>query len=157
VRAIGAGMNQWQMLERLVRDCDLDAVLLAGRYTLLDRSGALTLLPLCRERGIAVLSAGVFNSGILAQPDPADGATYNYVPAPPEILARARALAQICARSGVSLPAAAIQFPLRHPAVAAVILGMRSAQEVRLDVAYRQELIPADVWSELDAAVGEAQ
>lgn len=156
VRAIGAGMNQWQMLEQLVRQCDLDAVLLAGRYTLLDRSGAATLLPLCSERGIAVLAAGVFNSGILAQPEPADDATYNYVPAPPEILSLARALARVCARNNVSLPAAAIQFPLRDPAVAAVILGMRSAQEVRQDIAYRQEPIAPEVWTELDAVVSDA-
>jgi len=151
LRAIGAGMNQWQMLERLVRACDLDAVLLAGRYTLLDRSGAQTLLPLCRERGVAVFAAGVFNSGILAQIDPAADATYNYVPATVPVLDRARAMARACAHYGATLPAAAIQFPLRHPAVTAVILGMRTATEVAANIAYRNEHIPPELWVELQA------
>jgi D-threo-aldose 1-dehydrogenase len=150
VRAIGAGMNQWEMLERLVRACDLDAILLAGRYTLLDRSAAASLLPLCRERGVGVVAAGVFNSGILASSELQPNATYNYVPAPPPILDAARALASACARYEVPLPAAAIQFPLRHPAIAGVVLGMRSAREATENAAYARHPIPDALWSELE-------
>jgi D-threo-aldose 1-dehydrogenase len=152
LRAIGAGMNQWQMLARLVRACDLDAVLLAGRYTLLDRSAQAELLPLCVERGVAVIAAGVFNSGILAQREGFDGATYDYVPAPAMVRERVRAMARACANHGVTLPAAAIAFPLRHPAVATALLGMRSAAEVAANVAYRGETIPPELWPELDRA-----
>ncbi len=153
VGAIGAGMNQWQMLDRFVRACNLDCVLLAGRYTLLDRSGAATLLPLCRERGVAVMAAGVFNSGILARDEPSSDATFNYVPAPPDVLARARALAAVCRRGGVSLAAAAVQFALRNPAVASVVLGMRNAAEVRANVAALNVPIADELWAELDAVV----
>ena len=154
VRAIGAGMNQWQMLERFVRTCDLDAILLAGRYTLLDRSAAHTLLPLCLERGVAVFAAGVFNSGILAQAEPVADATYNYVAAPAPVLERARAMARTCARFGVRLPAAAIQFPRRHPAIAAVILGMRTAAEVAANLTDQSALIPPELWPELETDSG---
>jgi D-threo-aldose 1-dehydrogenase len=122
-------MNQAPALARIVRETDVDCVLLAGRYTLLDRSGLDDLLPLCAARGVAVLAAGVFNSGILA-----DGTTYDYWPASPEIVARTRALADVCARWNVPLPAAAVQFPARHPAVKTVLVGCRSAAEVEEDV-----------------------
>jgi D-threo-aldose 1-dehydrogenase len=151
VRAIGVGMNQWEMLERFVRACDLDAILLAGRYTLLDRSAALRLLPACAQRGVAVLAAGVFNSGILASNAPGPDATYNYVAAPDAIRRAARLLADACDRYGVPLAAAAIQFPLRHPAVAGVILGMRSPDEVAANTAHLHVSIPDELWSEFDA------
>jgi D-threo-aldose 1-dehydrogenase len=150
LKAIGAGMNQWQMLEQFVEQCDLDVVLLAGRYTLLDRSAATSFLPLCTQREVAVIAAGVFNSGILARAQPPDDATYNYVPAPPAVLERARTMAQACARYGVSLPAAAIQFPLRHPAIASDLLGMRTASEVNENLAHFAQKLPAALWEELD-------
>ncbi|WP_239103658.1 aldo/keto reductase [Microbispora corallina] len=149
VGAIGAGMNQWQMLADLVRETDLDVVLLAGRYTLLDRSGEDVLLPLCRERGVSVVAGAVFNSGLLARHDP--GGTYNYGPVPPELLERAREIARVCERHGVTLPQAAMAFPLRHPAVASVVIGMRSAGEVRQNMDLAARPIPDALWADLDA------
>jgi D-threo-aldose 1-dehydrogenase len=146
VGAIGVGMNQSELLCRFARDGDFDCFLLAGRYTLLDRSGADELLPLCLERGIAVLAGGVFNSGVLAS-----GATYDYAPAPPEVLSRARRLREMCASHGVPLEAAALQFPLRHPAVACVLAGCRSDVEVTEDVRLFQLELPEALWEELDA------
>jgi D-threo-aldose 1-dehydrogenase len=147
--AIGAGMNQAEMLARFVRETDLDCVLLAGRYTLLDQRGLVDLLPLCEERGVAVIAGGVFNSGVLA--DPRDGATFDYAPAPREALDRARRLHLSCARHGVPLAAAALQFPLAHPAVATVLTGARSGAEFRDNVALLDLPIPEALWQELRA------
>lgn len=147
IRAVGAGMNQNEMLTRFARDANFDLFLLAGRYTLLDRSGADELLPLCLERGIAIVAGGVFNSGILADPGP--GAHYNYRPAPPELVERARQVRAICERHGVDMKAAAIQFPLRHPAVTAVLTGCRSESELDENVRLFQSPIPDDLWTEL--------
>src|SRR6266498_674198 len=147
--AIGAGMNQAEMLARFVRETDLDCVLLAGRYTLLDQRGLVDLLPLCEQRGVAVIAGGVFNSGVLA--DPREGATFDYAPAPPEVLKRARRLHVLCARHGVPLTAAALRFPLAHPAVATVLTGARSGAELRENVALLDMPIPGAVWEELRA------
>lgn len=152
VRAIGAGMNQTAMLTRFVTETDLDCVLVAGRYSLLDRGAADVLLPLCAEREVGVLVGGVFNSGILADPSP--GATYDYAPAPDEVLRRARSLGERCAAHGVPLAAAALQFPLRHPAVTGVVLGARSPLEVTENIAHATAEIPAELWAELDALAG---
>jgi D-threo-aldose 1-dehydrogenase len=149
VRAIGAGMNQWEMLARFVRETDMDVVMLAGRHTLLDRSGARELLPLCEERGVAVLAAGVFNSGLLATHD-ASG-TYDYAPASGPLQARARRIAEVCERHGVTLPQAALAFPLRHPAVASVVIGARSAAEVARNAALAETPVPEDLWADLAA------
>lgn len=149
IGAVGAGMNQWEMPARFARAADFDCFLLAGRYTLLDRSGASELLPLCVERGIAIIAGGVFNSGILASPRP--GGTFNYQAASPEVIAQARRLDEICSRRGVPLKAAAIQFPLRHPAVPVVLTGCRSVSEVEQNVSAFQTPIPDDLWKELDA------
>ena len=149
IRAVGAGMNQAEMLVRFAREADFDCFLLAGRYTLLDRTGAAELLPLCVEKSIAIIAGGVFNSGILANPRP--GTTFNYQPAPPEIVDRALRMQEICARHGVELKAAAIQFPLRHPAVASVLTGCRSVREVEENVRMFQAPIPSSLWDELDA------
>ncbi|GAA1764420.1 aldo/keto reductase [Luedemannella helvata] len=148
VRAIGAGMNQSAMLTRFVRETDIDVVLVAGRYTLLDREAAADLLPACGQRGVGVLVGGAFNSGILADPRP--GARYNYAPADPAVLARARAMQRLCAAYGVPLAAAAVQFPLRHPAVSAVVAGMRGAGEVREDLALLETPISAELWTALE-------
>jgi D-threo-aldose 1-dehydrogenase len=144
VGAIGVGMNQWEIPARFVRETDIDCVLLAGRYTLLDRSGERELLPLCAERNVDVIAAGVFNSGVLA-----GGGHYDDAPAPPEVLERARRLAETCARHGVPLEAAAVQFPLRHPAVTRVLVGCRSAAEVEEDVRLARLELPAELWSDL--------
>lgn len=147
VKAIGVGMNQWQMLADFVRETDLDVIMLAGRYTLLDQSAAPKLLPLCLERGVSVLVGGVFNSGVLASHDP--HGTYDYVPAPTELLDRARRIARTCERHGVTLPQAALAFPLRHPAVASVVVGMRSAAEVAQNAALAAAPVPEALWSDL--------
>jgi D-threo-aldose 1-dehydrogenase len=148
--AIGAGMNQAEMLARFVRETDVDCVLLAGRYTLLDQRGLVELLPLCEERDVAVIVGGVFNSGVLA--DPREGATFEYGPAPPEVLDRARRLRTICARHGVRLPAVALRFPLAHPAVTTVLTGARSGAELRENVALLDLPVPGAVWEELRAS-----
>ena len=127
-------MNSPAPLAWLVERCDLDCVLVAGRYTLLDDSAAASLFPLCQRRGVAVLAGGVFNSGILASPG--DNATYDYAPAPPGLLARARRMREACAIYGIPLPAAALQFTLHHPAVTAAVVGARSAEEITADTSY---------------------
>ena len=159
VRAIGAGANSAETLAHLVRETGvrgtgggpagggLDCVLLAGRYTLLDQAGLADLLPLCRQTGTAVIAAGVFNSGVLADPRP--GATFNYLPAPPDLVARAREIGRICQRYGVPLRAAAVQFPLAHPAVVSVLVGVRSPAEVEEAVAAFRHPVPPDLWDEL--------
>jgi D-threo-aldose 1-dehydrogenase len=147
VRAVGAGMNQTAMLERFVERVDLDCVLLAGRYTLLDRSGAERLLPLCEQRGVGVVLGGVFNSGVLADPSP--GATYDYAAADPSVLRRAQRMAHRCDAHGVALPAAALRFAMSHPAVSTVVVGARHPEEITADVAWASAAIPPVVRSEL--------
>jgi D-threo-aldose 1-dehydrogenase len=149
IRAVGAGMNQSGMLERFVADLDLDCVLLAGRYSLLDRSGA-ALLDACATRGIGVLLGGVFNSGVLADGDRAP--TFDYAPAAATVVERTTALREACGRHGVPLPAAALRFALDHPAVSAVVVGAASADEIRADAAWATVPIPPDLGAELAAA-----
>jgi len=149
IRAIGAGMNAAAPLTWLVERCDLDCVLVAGRYTLLDDSAAESLFPLCLRRGVAVLAGGVFNSGILA--GPGDGATYDYAPAPPAVAARARRMRDVCARYGVPLAAAALRFTLCHHAVTAAVVGARTPKEIASDVAYLSTDIPDALWAEVEA------
>ena len=151
IGAIGAGMNQSRMLADLVRETDLDVVMLAGRYTLLEQGALDDLLPLCRERRVAVVAAGVFNSGLLACPDPSADARYDYGDAPRELVERAQAIARICARHGTTLPAAALAFPLAHPAVVSVCVGARSAAQIQRNVTLLGEEIAHDLWRELEA------
>lgn len=147
IRAIGAGMNQSELLARFVREADVDCVLLAGRYTLLDQSGLDELLPLCAQRGVSVIAGGVFNSGLLADPSPR--ATYDYVPAAPELVERARRLAKTCASHDVDLKAAALRFPLAHPSVACVLTGARSAAEMAENARLFTQPIPLALWDDL--------
>ncbi|MFC8130333.1 aldo/keto reductase [Streptomyces sp. NPDC057302] len=149
VGAIGAGMNQTQMLTRFVRDTDVDAVLCAGRYTLLDQSALAELLPAAQEHGKAVVIGGVFNSGLLADPRP--GATYDYTTAPRALVDRARRLQAMAERHGTTLRAAALAFPLAHPAVATVLVGARSPHEVRDAAAQFASAVPAGFWKEARA------
>jgi D-threo-aldose 1-dehydrogenase len=144
VRAIGVGMNQTTLLCRFAREADPDCFLVAGRYTLLDRSADEELLPLCEERGIAVIAGGVFNSGVLV-----DGDTYNYEPAPADILERVARLRAICAGWNVPLAAAAEQFPLRNPAVVCALVGCRSAAEVEEDARLLEVAVPDELWAAL--------
>jgi len=149
VGAIGVGMNYTAPLAWFVSRADLDCVLMAGRYSLLDRSGAAELLPLCAERGVKVLAGGVFNSGILA--DPRDGATYDYAPASAEVLARARRIKDMCDAYGVPAAAAALQFTLQHPAVTAAVVGARSPAEITADASYLTLDIPEELFAALAA------
>ena len=150
IGGVGCGMNQAEMLSTFVDRVDLDCVLLAGRYSLLDRSGA-ALLDQCRARGVDVIIGGVFNSGLLARPEV--DATFDYAVASPALVAHAQAMQAVCESFGVSLPAAAVHFALRDPAVSTVLVGARSVQEVVDDVSYAESTMPDELWSALDAAV----
>ncbi|MFE6486192.1 aldo/keto reductase [Streptomyces sp. NPDC057757] len=149
VGAIGVGMNQTGMLTRFLRDTDVDVVLCAGRYTLLDHRALTDLLPAAHERGRSVVIGGAFNSGLLADPRP--GATYDYATAPPELLERALRLKAIAERHGTTLRAAALAFPAAHPAVVSVLAGARSPLEVRDCVEQFGTPVPAAFWRELRA------
>jgi D-threo-aldose 1-dehydrogenase len=150
VGAIGAGMNRSAALTRFVRDTDVDAVLLAGRYTLLDQGGLADLLPLAERRGVGVVIGGVFNSGLLADPKP--GAAFDYADAPAEVLARALELKAFCRLHDVPLRAAALRFPFGHPAVASVLVGTRSAAEVQDAAAMFEHPVPDQLWTDLREA-----
>jgi D-threo-aldose 1-dehydrogenase len=147
IRAIGVGMNQSAMLARFVRETDIDCCLLAGRYTLLDQSALDDLLPLCAEQRTAVIAGGVFNSGLLADVRP--GARFDYRPADEQRLTRARLLEQTCQRHGVPLTAAAIQFPLHHPAICTVVVGARAGHEIAENVDMLVLDLPPELWSDL--------
>jgi D-threo-aldose 1-dehydrogenase len=149
IRAVGVGMNQAPLLEWFVERADVDCVLVAGRYSLLDTTAADGLFPACQRHSVPVLAAGVFSSGILADPRP--GATYDYAPAPTDLLDRAQRIRVVCARYGVPIGAAAIRFVLRHPAVTAVVVGARDAAEVSEDVSYLTATVPAELFDELAA------
>ena len=149
VGAIGAGMGDAGLLARLVEETDVDVVMLAGRYTLLDQSGLDRLLPVCQSRTVSVVAAAVFNSGVLAQRRPATGAMYGYGPASQDVLQRANRIAEVCAAHGVTLPQAAMAFPLTHPAVAGIVVGMRSAEEVRQNLLAFSTGVPAQLWHDL--------
>lgn len=147
IAAVSVGTNRADFASRYVRDAEFDAIMLAGRYTLLDQSALREALPVCLERGTSVLAAGVFNSGILA--DPHGAQTFDYHPASPELIERALTIDEVCSRHGVPLRAAAIQFPLAHPAVAAVVVGARSPEEVEDAVNSFHVDIPSGLWAEL--------
>ncbi len=148
IKAFGVGVNDWSILLRFAADGDFDCFMLAGRYTLLDHTALETFMPECERRRIAVLMAAPFNSGILAT-GAKPGATYFYVEAEPEIVERTRRIDAVCARYGVPIAAAALQFPMAHPAVASVVTGMRSAAEVNANLAHCRTRIPEAFWDEL--------
>lgn len=150
IRAIGAGMNQWQREAEFARHADFDCFLLAGRYTLLEQEPLHEYLPLCLAKGISVFLGGVFNTGILATGS-IPGAWYQYRPAPPEILAKTRQIEAVCARHKVALKAAALQFPLAHPAIRSLVVGMISPAELDQNLAALHSPIPAAFWAELHA------
>ena len=148
IGAVGVGMNFWQMLARFARDGDFDCFLLAGRYTLLDQTALPELLPLCQSRNISIVIGGPYNSGILAS-DLSPGAKYFYRDARPEVLEQAGRIKAVCDRHGVPLKAAALQFCLGHPAVAAIIPGAMSVGEVEENCAMVDFPMPSDMWAEL--------
>ena len=148
VGAVGVGMNQWQALRRFVVETDVDVVMVAGRWTLVDRS-AEPLMAAAQERSVSVLAAAAYNSGLLASPWPADDARFDYGPAPAEVLARARRWAERAEEHGVALPDLALQFPLRHAATAAVVVGLRSPAEVAAAAERVARPVPEAVWAAL--------
>ncbi|MEV6008316.1 aldo/keto reductase [Streptomyces sp. NPDC051976] len=149
VKAIGFGMNHSDVLARLVADLDVDVVLCAGRWTLLERTALDDLLPVCEKRGTQVVVGGVYNSGLLADPRP--GAHYDYAQAPPEILARAQAMQAVCAGYGVPLRAAALRYPFAHPSVVSAVVGAAGPEEVRDNAALFSYDIPDAMWHALVA------
>ena len=148
IRGIGLGVNDWRVCVDFLRDADPDCFLLAGRYTLLEQEPLDPLLSECTRRGVSVLIGGAFNSGILAI-GARPGAMYDYGPAPAAVLARVAAIEAIAKRHGVTLPAAALQFPLAHPAVASVLIGARSAAEVGASMAFLDARIDPALWVDL--------
>ena len=148
VAAIGAGLNEWQACEALLERGDFDCFLLAGRYTLLEQEALDTFLPRCVARDVGIILGGPYNSGILAT-GAVEGARFNYEPAPAHIVERVRRIETVCGHHGVTLPAAALQFVLAHPAVKSVIPGAMSEREVRQNVALLEEPIPSQFWTDL--------
>ncbi|MCX5560975.1 aldo/keto reductase [Streptomyces sp. NBC_00038] len=153
VGAIGVGMNAVAPLLRVVAESDVDAVMVAGRWTLVDRT-ARPLLDTCAERGVSVVAAAPFNSGLLSRPRPPDDAFFDYGPAPEAMLLRARRLAEVCTRHGTALPHAAVRFPLRDPVVAGVVAGFRSPAEVTSAADWVARDLSEAAWRDLDAVAG---
>ncbi|MET3665099.1 aldo/keto reductase [Caulobacter sp. 1776] len=150
INAFGLGVNEWRVCLRAMEHVDLDVVLLAGRYTLLEQTALETFLPAALARQVSVVIGGAYNSGILATGVKGEGPHYyDYGEAPPEIVARVRRLETLCARHGVPLPAAALQFCLAHPAVVSVIPGLGSVARVHQTLDFHAAAIPADFWREL--------
>jgi D-threo-aldose 1-dehydrogenase len=152
IGAVGVGMNFVAPLQRFLAESDLDAIMLAGRWTLIDRSGE-ALVDACLERGVSIVAAAPFNSGLLARPWPPDNAYFDYAPAPAQLLERARAYATICEEHGVTLPHAAIQFPLNHPAVTCVVVGMRTREHAEANLRWSDEPVAETLWAHIGAAV----
>lgn len=150
VGAIGLGVNETQVCEEVMAVGEIDVVLLAGRYTLLEQDALETFLPLCERRGVTIVLGGPYNSGILAKGVRGGGALhYNYQPAPPEIVARVGAIEDLCAEHDVPLAAAALQLPLAHPQVVSVIPGMNSPDQVAQAVTLIETHIPQALWRDL--------
>jgi D-threo-aldose 1-dehydrogenase len=152
IGAIGAGMNQSAMLTRFVQEIDIDVIMLAGRYTLIDPDGLDDVLPACLANDVQVVAVGIFNSGLMSQPRPAPGATFNYAPADQTLVDKVNKVADVCESHGVTLPTAALAFPLFHPAVAGIAVGCRTPEEVRTNAALARTEVPAALWTDLKAA-----
>ncbi len=150
IKAIGIGINFCDAAMKIMKAVDLDLALIAGRYTLLDQSAQNELLPYALERNVDITIGGVFNSGVLADPKP--GATFEYLPAPDEIIKRAQDIGAFLKNLGVPLTAAALQFPLRHPAVTSVLTGSRNSKELLSNIADFDLELPADIWTQLEDA-----
>lgn len=148
VKAIGAGVNEWQAAQTLLEQCDMDLFLLAGRYTLLEQEALSSFLPLCEKRGVGIVLGGPFNSGILAT-GAKPGAYYNYDPASPEILDRVGKIEAVCNRHNTELIEAALRFPLHHPCVVSTVPGAQSVAEVVSNATNIDAEIPAALWAEL--------
>ncbi|WP_422755891.1 aldo/keto reductase [Micromonospora sp. WMMD708] len=152
VGAIGAGMNQSHLLTRFVEETDVDVVMCAGRFTLLEQGALADLLPAAERRGVGVVAAGVYNSGLLSQDRPPADATYNYQQAPPELIDRAHRIADVCQAYGVTLPQAALAFVRSHPAVVSTVVGLRNRAQVTQTLTRADADVPAALWPALRAA-----
>lgn len=152
VRAIGAGMNQSAMLARFVLETDVDVVMCAGRHTLLDQSALADLLPAAGQRGVGVVMAGVYNSGLLACEYPETGATYDYRTAPVELVRRARRMAKVCQAHGVTLPEAALAYAGSHPSVVSTVVGVRDSIQVAQTLRRASVVVPESLWPALGLA-----
>ena len=150
IKAIGIGINFCDVAIEIMKNVDLDIVLLAGRYTLLDQSAQNKLLPYALERRVDITIGGVFNSGVLADPKP--GATFEYLPASDEIIKKAQEIGAFLKNLGIPLTAAALQFPLRHPAVTSVLTGSRNSKELLANAADFDLELPEDIWNQLENA-----
>jgi len=148
VKAIGVGVNEWEVCHEALKRRDFDCFLLAGRYTLLEQDALDAFLPLCEERGAAVVVGGGFNSGILAT-GAKEGAKYNYAPAPAHIMDRVARIERVCAAHDVPLPAAALQFVVAHPAVPSFCAGTRTVEQLEKNLRWFSHPIPADFWAKL--------
>ncbi len=148
IKGVGMGLNLCAPSIAIMNECDLNVALIAGRFTLLDQEAQDELFPLALKKNVSILAAGVYNSGVLANPNP--GATYNYLPASEEVISRARAIGEFLKARNVSLTAAALQFPLRHPAVTVVLTGSRSRAELESNIADFNHDLPQDIWKELE-------
>lgn len=152
VGAVGAGMNQTEMLARLIRHADIDLVMVAGRFTLLEQGALDDLLPLALDHKVGVVAVGIYNSGLMSRPRPAADANYNYEQAPTEIIERANAIADVCEAHGVTLPVAALAYPLSHPAVVSVVVGSRDGSQVEGTIERYSSPVPDALWSDLRSA-----
>jgi len=148
IRAIGGGINEWEVCQTLAERGDFDLFLLAGRYTLLEQKALDSFLPLCEKRGIGIVTGGPYNSGILAS-GAKPGAFYNYDPAPQNIIDKVNAIEAVCSDHGVRMVDAAFQFPLLHPTHVAVIPGAQSTDEIHSNLKAAQAEIPAKLWADL--------
>jgi len=155
IGAVGAGMNYVEPLRRFVAETDVDVLMVAGRWTLVDQSAA-PLLNECADADVGVVAAAPFNSGLLARREPAEDAMFDYDRAPADVLEAARACARVCESHGTELPAAALQFPLRHRAVVSVVTGMRTPEHVDLNVSWMTAEIDERLWAELPAPARRA-
>ena len=151
VTSIGVGMNQSAMPARFIRETDIDVVMLAGRFTLLEQGATADLLPAALEHGVGIVNVGVYNSGLLARARVAPGATYDYIPAPEALIDRANAIAEVCEEFETDLPTAAMQFSLRHPAVSSVVLGCRDGRQVSEGIDRLEATIDDALWDALIA------
>jgi D-threo-aldose 1-dehydrogenase len=150
IKAVGIGINFCDAAVEIMKSVDLDIVLLAGRYTLLDQSAQNKLLPYALERKVDITIGGVFNSGVLADPKP--GATFEYLPASNEIIKKAQDIGAFLKKLGIPLTAAALQFPLRHPAVTSVLTGSRNSSELLANMTDFDLELPEDIWNQLEDA-----
>ena len=149
IAGFGLGVNEWEVIRDAMQEADLDVSMLAGRFSLLDDSSVETFLPLARKHEVDLVIAGVFNSGILASTS--GRKKFNYVDAPAEVIAKAEKLGEVCARFGVPLPAAAVQYPLRHPAATVVAVGAKTAAQINTTVDWFETPIPDELWAALEA------